>query len=224
MPIAKLPKLPSAITLLVQKRMGSIGAGEAKSMPNQCATNPAMTDPTRSAGWNGWGNDLGNTRFQPAAAARLTAADVPKLKVKWSFGFPKGETNNSQPTVVSGRVFAGGDNGYIYSLDAKTGCVYWSFQNGSIVRGSVTVGAVRPAAADPLRPQVPVRCHRIVVVPVVWAGHPEQVQRAVGGQRLRVQAAGQGPGPAGISPPAAEQQPMRRGDVPARSQPDPGLG
>jgi polyvinyl alcohol dehydrogenase (cytochrome) len=122
--------------------MGSIGAGEAKSMPNQCATNPAMTDPTRSAGWNGWGNDLGNTRFQPAAAARLTAADVPKLRVKWSFGFPKGETNNSQPTVVSGRVFVGGDNGYIYSLDAKTGCVYWSFQNGSIVRGSVTVGAV----------------------------------------------------------------------------------
>ena len=122
--------------------MGSIGAGEAKSMPNQCATNPAMTDPTRSAGWNGWGNDLGNTRFQPAAAARLTAADVPKLKVKWSFGFPKGETNNSQPTIVSGRVFVGGDNGYIYSLDAKTGCVYWSFQNGSIVRGSVTVGAV----------------------------------------------------------------------------------
>jgi mono/diheme cytochrome c family protein len=57
--------------------MGSIGAGEAKAMPNQCATNPTMTDPTRSAGWNGWGNDLANTRFQPAAAARLTAADVP---------------------------------------------------------------------------------------------------------------------------------------------------
>ena len=29
--------------------MGSINAGEAKSMPNQCASNPAMTDPARSA-------------------------------------------------------------------------------------------------------------------------------------------------------------------------------
>ena len=122
--------------------MGSINTGEAKSMPNQCAANPPLTDPARSPSWNGWGNDLGNTRFQPAAAARLTAADLPRLKLKWSFGFPNGESNNAQPTIVSGRVFAASDNGYVYSLDAKTGCVYWSFQNGSIVRNSPTVGAV----------------------------------------------------------------------------------
>jgi polyvinyl alcohol dehydrogenase (cytochrome) len=122
--------------------MGSINAGEAKSMPNQCRANPPMTDPSSGPSWNGWGNDLGNTRFQPAAAARLTAADVPRLKLKWSFGFPHGESNNAQPTIVSGRVFAASDNGYIYSLDAKTGCVYWSFQNGSIIRNSPTVGAV----------------------------------------------------------------------------------
>jgi polyvinyl alcohol dehydrogenase (cytochrome) len=122
--------------------MGSIGAGEAKSMPNQCTTNPAMRDPASGPAWNGWGNDLANTRFQPAAAARLTAADVPRLKLKWAFAFPKGMTNNAQPTVVSGRVFAASDNGYVYSLDAKTGCVYWSFQNGSIVRNSPMVGAV----------------------------------------------------------------------------------
>jgi polyvinyl alcohol dehydrogenase (cytochrome) len=122
--------------------MGSIGAGEAKSMPNQCTTNPAMRDPSSGPSWNGWGNDLANTRFQTAAAARLTAADVPRLKLKWAFGIPKGMTNNAQPTVVSGRVFMATDNGYIYSLDAKSGCVYWSFQNGSIVRGSPAVGAV----------------------------------------------------------------------------------
>ena len=122
--------------------LGSRNAGEAKSMANQCTANPAMRDPASGPAWNGWGNDLANTRFQPAAAARLTAADVSKLKLKWAFGLPKGETNNAQPTVVSGRVFMAGDNGYIYSLDAKTGCVYWSFQNGSIVRGSPMVGAV----------------------------------------------------------------------------------
>ena len=94
------------------------------------------------AGWNGWGNDNSNTRFQTAAAARLKASDVPRLKLKWAFGFPTGESSNSQPTVVSGRVFAGSDNGFIYSLDAATGCVYWSFEGGSIVRGSLTVGAV----------------------------------------------------------------------------------
>src|SRR5262245_55021356 len=122
--------------------LGSRNAGEAKSMANQCTANPAMRDPASGPAWNGWGNDLANTRFQPAAAARLTAADVSKLKLKWAFGLPKGETNNAQPTVVSGRVFMAGDNGYVYSLDAKTGCVYWSFQNGSIVRGSPMIGAV----------------------------------------------------------------------------------
>ncbi len=122
--------------------MGSSKAGNAKDMPNKCATNPAMRDPATGAGWNGWGNDGGNTRFQTAAAAGLTAANVPRLKLKWAFGFPTGESSNSQPTVVAGRVFAGSDNGYIYSLDAATGCVYWSFEGGSIVRGSLTVGPV----------------------------------------------------------------------------------
>ena len=89
--------------------IGSRNAGEAKSMPNQCTANPAMRDPSMGPAWNGWGNDLANTRFQPAAAARLTAADVSRLKLKWAFGLPKGETNNAQPTVVSGRVFMAGD-------------------------------------------------------------------------------------------------------------------
>ena len=122
--------------------MGSAGAGDAASMPNRCTANPTMADPASRPGWNGWGNGTANVRFQQANAARLTAADVPKLKLKWAFGLAKGLTNNAQPTVVSGRVFMASDNGYIYSLDAKSGCVYWSFQNGSIVRNSPTVGRV----------------------------------------------------------------------------------
>jgi polyvinyl alcohol dehydrogenase (cytochrome) len=122
--------------------LGSKDAGEAKAMPNQCSANPPLTDPALSPGWNGWSGDLANTRFQPAPAARLTAADIPRLKLKWAFGFPFGESNNAQPTVVAGRVFAASDNGYLYSLDARTGCVYWSYQQGSIVRNSPTVGPV----------------------------------------------------------------------------------
>jgi len=123
--------------------LGSVNNGEAKSMPNQCAANTPMRDPASGPGWNGWSPDLSNTRAQTAAAARLTAADVPRLKLKWAFGIPNGMTNNAQPTVVSGRVFMATDNGYVYSLDAKTGCVYWSFQNGSIIRNSPMVGAVK---------------------------------------------------------------------------------
>ena len=120
--------------------MGSAGAGEAADMPNQCTSNPPFTNP--DDGWNGWGGTRANTRFQPAARAGLTAADVPNLTLKWAFGHPMGETSNAQPTIVSGRVFVGSDNGYVYALDAETGCVYWSFETGSIIRNSPVVGPV----------------------------------------------------------------------------------
>src|SRR2546426_9020174 len=120
--------------------LGSSQQGDAKNMPNRCRNNPAMSDPTRGASWNGWGGELSNSRFQSAQNAGLTSAQVPRLKLKWAFGFPSGVSANAQPTVAAGRVFVGSDNGFIYSLDAATGCVYWSFENGSIVRNSITIG------------------------------------------------------------------------------------
>lgn len=121
--------------------LGSAKVGDGKSMPNQCKVNPPMSDPARG-GWNGWGNGLANTRSQSATAAGLLASQVPRLKLKWAFGYPAGVSANAQPTVVAGRVFVGSDNGFFYSLDAKTGCLYWSFEQGSIVRNAPTVGAV----------------------------------------------------------------------------------
>jgi len=120
--------------------MGSAGNGAASDMPNQCTSNPPITNPDN--GWNGWGGGLANTRFQTADKAGLTPDQVPDLRLKWAFGFPHGETANAQPTVVSGRVFVGSDNGYVYSLDAESGCVYWSFETGSIIRNSPAVGPV----------------------------------------------------------------------------------
>ena len=77
--------------------LGSVNNGDAAAMPNRCTTNPQMANPAGSPSWNGWSTDLANTRFQPAAAARLTAADVPRLTLKWAFGIPYGMTNNAQP-------------------------------------------------------------------------------------------------------------------------------
>src|SRR5207247_3712476 len=91
---------------------------------------------------NGWGANMSNTPFQPAPGAGLTAAQASRLKLKWAFGYPTGVSANGQPTIAAGRVFVGSDNGFVYSLDAATGCVYWSFENGAIIRGSVTIGPV----------------------------------------------------------------------------------
>jgi len=92
--------------------------------------------------WNGWGDNTSNTRFQDGAAAGLSAADVPHLKVKWSFGFPGDLDANAQPAIVGGRVFVGSQGGKVYSLSAETGCIHWFVQAAGAVRGAVTIGQI----------------------------------------------------------------------------------
>lgn len=122
--------------------MGSAASGDPAKMPNRCARNPAMSDPAGGPAWNGWGVDLANSRFQPARAAGLSAAQIPNLKLKWAFAFPGGTSAYGQPSVVSGRVFVGADTGWVYSLDAKTGCVFWGYQTKAGVRNAMTVGPI----------------------------------------------------------------------------------
>ena len=125
---------------ITERPLGAALAGQAAAMPNRCASKPIGALLSGPA-WNGWGADGGNTRFQPAAAAGLTADHVPKLKLKWAFGFPNGTSAYGQPTIAGGRVFVGSDNGFVYSLDAATGCVYWSFQSSGGVRTAISLGS-----------------------------------------------------------------------------------
>jgi polyvinyl alcohol dehydrogenase (cytochrome) len=89
-------------------------------------------------GWNGWGNDVENTRYQPNPG--LKVEDVPKLKVKWAFAYPG--VAYGQPILVSGRVFIETREGQVFSLDAKTGCTHWAYDVGQAVRTAITVGPV----------------------------------------------------------------------------------
>ena len=130
-------------TFLSGRPLGSLQSGSAESMPNRCESNPPMAAPDSGPAWNGWGVTVANTRFQPADAAGLTPEQVPNLKVKWAFGIPDGLSGYDQATVVSGRVFIGSDTGYIYSLNAQSGCVYWSYQAEGYVRSAITVRPVK---------------------------------------------------------------------------------
>ena len=121
--------------------LGSAAPGDAASMPNHCSSQ-AMTDPSKSPEWNGWGDGVHNTRFQDAKDAALTTTQIPNLKLKWAFGFPLGVSSFGQPAVAAGRVFVGSDTGNVYSLDMHTGCVYWSYQTKAGVRTAITFGRV----------------------------------------------------------------------------------
>lgn len=118
----------------------------------RCA-GPAPKDFSGPA-WAGWGADAENSRFQTAAAAGLAADQVPRLQLKWAFGFPGGFTAFGQPVVAGGRVFTGSVLGEVYSLDAATGCTYWSFQADAGVRTAVTIGPDRRAYFGDLRANV----------------------------------------------------------------------
>ena len=117
--------------------------GDAAQMANKCASNPAITNFSSLPAWNGWGADTSNGRFQTAKAAGIPTDQVGRLKLKWAFGFPGATAVYGQPTVVAGRVFVGVNTGYVYSLDAATGCVYWSFEAQSGVRNAISVGEVK---------------------------------------------------------------------------------
>jgi polyvinyl alcohol dehydrogenase (cytochrome) len=96
---------------------------------------PTRAEPVAigTAQWNGWGRDIENTRYQPEPAIR--ASDVGKLALKWAYGYQAG-AQFGQPTVVDGRLFISGSAGRVYSLDAKTGCTYWTFDAGVGSAGS----------------------------------------------------------------------------------------
>jgi polyvinyl alcohol dehydrogenase (cytochrome) len=59
---------------------------------------------------------------------------IPDASVAWS-----------QPTVAAGRVFVGSQNGTVYALDARTGCIRWTYAARGGVRTAIAIG---PAAAS----------------------------------------------------------------------------
>jgi polyvinyl alcohol dehydrogenase (cytochrome) len=82
----------------------------------KCAVNPPIK--ATPSDWTSVGLDR-SQRYQ--ANPGLTAADVPKLKVKWSFAMSGG----SMPTVIGDWLFINNRSGKFYALDAATGCVRW---------------------------------------------------------------------------------------------------
>ena len=117
----------------------------ANPMPEKawCAQRSVSFGPEKAApAWHGWGNGSANQRFQPSAAAKLAAADVPKLKLKWAFAIPGVIRAYAQPTIVAGTAFLGTAADEVYALDAKTGCIRWRFGADAGVRSAIQVAEV----------------------------------------------------------------------------------
>jgi polyvinyl alcohol dehydrogenase (cytochrome) len=126
----------------------AVGGDPTGASSGRCALPPGPAaapgiqafNPASGPMWNGWGVTPANTHFQSAKDAGLTADQVPRLTLKWAFGFPDATSAWAPPVIVGGRVFVGSHNGTVYSLDAKSGCIYWYYSAEGGARTAISVG------------------------------------------------------------------------------------
>ncbi len=92
---------------------GKIVGAESRVDPaiGRCAAPSPLTHVATAPAWNGWSADTANTHAVSKKTAGLTAADLPKLTLKWALGLPEATAAWAQPTIVGGRLFVGSQNG-----------------------------------------------------------------------------------------------------------------
>src|SRR5688572_16948114 len=111
-----------------------IGAAQGR-----CPSSARANGSTAGAAWAGWSPASTNARFQSREMAGLSASDLPRLKLKWALGFPDASVAWAPPTVAGGRLYVGSQNGTVYALDAKTGCIHWTYSATGGVRTAIAV-------------------------------------------------------------------------------------
>src|SRR4029079_5143288 len=77
----------TTLATFLSSKHGPSDAGAPASGIGQCAGTVPFTLAAGDQAWNGWGADLSTSRFQSAKVAGLVEADLPRLKLKWAFGF-----------------------------------------------------------------------------------------------------------------------------------------
>ena len=103
-----------------------------------CSAAKPVLSGEAAGNWNGWSPSPENTRYQ--AHGGITKAQVPHLKLKWAYGFAGDVTAFAAPTYLNGTIFVGSAGGVVQALEAKTGCLHWTFQaNGPVRSGIVAV-------------------------------------------------------------------------------------
>jgi polyvinyl alcohol dehydrogenase (cytochrome) len=124
-----------------------VGTPAPPSSVGRCTAAPRpLSTAALTSGWNGWGGGTANTRYQTAENGGLTPPMIPRLTLKWAFGFAGVSSARAQPAVAGGRVFVGSESGDVFALDAKTGCTHWTYHAQAGIRTAISVGPYTTAA------------------------------------------------------------------------------
>jgi polyvinyl alcohol dehydrogenase (cytochrome) len=133
---------PEQILQTLEKgAMKAQAAERSRAQRSSASAAGTSRDLLTGVAWNGWGVTITNSRFESADVAGMTADDIPRLKLKWAFGFPGATSGGTQPVVVGGRLYVADAEGDLFALDALTGCIHWTVEVEAGVRSAVTIGA-----------------------------------------------------------------------------------
>ncbi len=116
----------------------SLDASNVATAP-ACSAAVAQFDFDAPPATRGWGVGLHNRRFFDAGTAGMTAADAGRLELKWAFEFPGAVRARSHPVTAGGALYVGSQDGTLWALDKKTGCVRWRFSTVAEIRTGIVV-------------------------------------------------------------------------------------
>jgi polyvinyl alcohol dehydrogenase (cytochrome) len=123
----------------VASYLGTPGGGDVLPASAFCSDRTVRVPSNPAISWNGWSPRQDNTRFQRGDVAGLTLEAIPHLKLRWAFAFDSSVNAYSAPTVFGGTLFTGSPEGTVYALDARSGCIHWSYHASGSVRGAIVV-------------------------------------------------------------------------------------
>lgn len=115
---------------------GAAPGAQPRPSVNRCS-GPGGPVSVAAEDWPTVAKDAAGSRYQSVSGLR--AEDIPRLRLKWAWSY--GDSAPGPAAVAGGRLFLVAGGGRIESLDAHTGCSYWSFDTGRLVR-SVSVGTL----------------------------------------------------------------------------------
>lgn len=118
---------------------GATGSASDAHPPLLCRGADARFDLGQEPVPFGWGHD--NSRFTPGPIAGLPPQAVPHLKLAWAFAFPHAIRARSQPAVAYGAVYVGSQDGTVYALALRSGCIRWTYHAAAEVRTGIVLAA-----------------------------------------------------------------------------------
>lgn len=145
--------LPDADKVAVAEFITRRKLADAKAMPEppRCQGKAAAFDFGEPPPFSGWGLDPANTRGIEGAG--IGRGNVGRLHLAWALGFPDALRVRSQPGFAGGALYVGSDNGQLYALDRRTGCLRWTFEAAAEIRTGIVLSpwragdrSARPAA------------------------------------------------------------------------------